>query len=296
VATFRRRSPDACAAGSGPCVRSRAHPRNRRLRPGRTSRAAHGAAVERFESTRSVAALLTLGDGDYTASPLASGRTGAPPSGGRPPTGWSSRERSGITTSRWKAAATSFGCRACPAASTAGGSATSGSSTSTRLGSARDSSRGSTTRSGSSAPWKVAVLHYPPFSCGGYFRVSSMRRPPRPAVRAARRGSRPRRPRPQLPALRTPARRHLRRRRRRRAPPSTRSGGAPTGSRGASGRGRNTGGCPRGAPRTGCESRRSGAGGGRLNRLLIRPSSDAVRVRPDPGATAAGLPRRCRAT
>jgi hypothetical protein len=184
------------------------------------------------------------------ASPLASGRTGAPPSGGRPPTGWSSRERSGITTSRWKAAATSFGGRACPAASTAGGSATSGSSTSTRLGWARDSSRGSTTRSGSSA------------------------------VRAARRGSRPRRPRSQLPALRTLARRHLRRRRRRRAPPSTRSGGAPTGSRGASGRRRNTGGCPRGAPRTACESRRSGAGGGRLNRLLIRPSSDALRVRP----------------
>ena len=68
----------------------------------------------------------------------------------------------------------------------------------------------------STATWKIALFHHPPYTCGGHSGDTRRRRKLGAALRAVRRPARPLRARPRLPALRGAKRRHVRRPRRRR--------------------------------------------------------------------------------
>ena len=69
----------------------------------------------------------------------------------------------------------------------------------------------------STATWKVALFHHPPYTCGGHAGDTDVVRQLGAALRELRRPARPLGARPQLPALRAAERRHVRRPRRRRA-------------------------------------------------------------------------------
>ena len=71
----------------------------------------------------------------------------------------------------------------------------------------------------STSTWRIAVLHHPPYTCGGPFRRLERPAALGSALRGLRRPARPVGARPQLPAVCGPRRRHVRRPRRRRRGP-----------------------------------------------------------------------------
>ena len=167
----------------------------------------------------------TLGDNDYLESPRSFGRTGRGASAGRVAPGCAWAACSGTTTTRPAAGGYELKTLGMP-----------GPYYTRRLGGGEvqlfflDSNSVSSRQtawleqqlSDSTATWKIALFHHPPYTCGGHSGNTQVVRELGAALRAVRRPTRSLGARSQLPALRGAERRHVRRPRRWRRARSTR--------------------------------------------------------------------------
>ena len=130
-----------------------------------------GLPMKRYEARHDANMLVALGDNDYLGEPeVVSGPTGRGASAGRAGAGLRVARRAREPRLRARPRRLRAGdARDARAATTRAGSATRSSSSSTRTTSDdRQTRLARAAARGSSATWKIAVFHHPPYTCGGH--------------------------------------------------------------------------------------------------------------------------------